>query len=372
MKYIGYYDSKPNRRLMSLAAVNKMDYISSVLERCGYHVNIIACGMLASKKIKKAKEKRGNNTEVIYFTTLKRKKILIGRILLKLYENIRLLLYLLNNVKANEKVIVYHSLLSMRCLYLAKKIKRFYMILEVEEIYNDVSLKSCLSKRMEEKLIHSADAYIFSNKLLNAKYNLEGKPSIVIHGAYQVEPCRIKKTIDNRIHIIYAGTFDLRKGGVLAAISAAEFLSEKYHIHILGFGAAQEVKEVKEKIQSLKLKTKCEITYDGMLTGEDYIDFLQSCAIGLSTQNPEDAFNETSFPSKILSYMANGLRVISIRIPAVENSNVGKYINYYDKQSAIEIANAIMNINFSDGYDSRELLKQLDKEFVKALKEMIQ
>ena len=44
-------------------------------------------------------------------------------------------------------------------------------------------------------------------------------------------------------------------------------------------------------------------------------------------------------------YLANGLRVLSVRIPAVENSAVGGILYYYDKQLPQEIANAIMDID---------------------------
>lgn len=59
----------------------------------------------------------------------------------------------------------------MRCVYWAKKIKRFRLILEVEEIYNDVFLKSKASRRMEERFIKNADKYIFPTELLNQKLN---------------------------------------------------------------------------------------------------------------------------------------------------------------------------------------------------------
>ncbi len=59
-------------------------------------------------------------------------------------------------------------------------------------------------------------------------------------------------------------------------------------------------------------KTKCKITYDGAFYVKKYYEFLQKCHIGLSTQNPYEPFNNSSFPSKVLVYMANGLRVVSV------------------------------------------------------------
>ena len=128
---------------------------------------------------------------------------------------------------------------------------------------------------------------------------------------------------------------------------------------------------MKQVIKDVSGKTKATVTYDGLLSGEDYIRFIQSCQIGLSTQNPDADFNATSFPSKILSYMANGLRVVSIRIPAIETSAVGNDMYYYDKQTPEEIAKAIANIDLLDDYAGRDLILKLDKQFRQEIKEIL-
>ena len=71
----------------------------------------------------------------------------------------------------------------------------------------------------------------------------------------------------------------------MAAAAAAEFLPENYHMHILGFGSDEEVASMRDMVDKLSGNCACSITYDGLLAGEDYIRFLQSCDIGLSTQN---------------------------------------------------------------------------------------
>lgn len=119
-------------------------------------------------------------------------------------------------------------------------------------------------------------------------------------------------------------------------------------------------------------RTKCILTYDGLKLGEEYIRFLQKCQIGLCTQIPDAKYTETSFPSKILVYLANGLQVLSVRIPAVENSEVGEMLFYYDTQSPREIANAIMKIPVGEIYDSRMLLNQLDKDCEKNIKQLME
>ena len=147
------------------------------------------------------------------------------------------------------------------------------------------------------------------------------------------------------------------------AVAAAEWLPENYHVHIIGFGSNIETEHIKNTINKININSKAKVTYDGLLAGEEYIQFLQKCQIGLSTQNPDADFNDTSFPSKILSYMANGLIVVTIRIPAVETSAIGKDVYYYEMQKPKAIAETIMNISMNNSYDGRKRIEELDEKF---------
>ena len=126
-----------------------------------------------------------------------------------------------------------------------------------------------------------------------------------------------------------------------------------------------------DQIQQINRNSVAKVTYDGLLSGEEYIQFVQSCQVGFSTQQPEGAFNETSFPSKVLSYLANGLRVVSIRIEALERSKISSLLYYYDENTPEAIAEAVQNIDFSEEYDSRAVIQQLDQEFVKKVENIL-
>ena len=91
----------------------------------------------------------------------------------------------------------------------------------------------------------------------------------------------------------------------------------------------------------------------------------------MSTQNPQADFNATSFPSKILSYLANGLRVVSIRIPAIEKSDIADKIYFYDKQTPYDIAKAIECVDTTDDYNSRALIQTLSDKFELELKSVL-
>ena len=373
--YIGYYSdlNGVQDRKTAPAADTKMSYIIESLKNIGYEVEVISfCEENSRNRIIKKYDEYDINekSHKVHFFKTYTSKYRIIRVIGRWFTWLSQKKYIQKNCLNEEcKIIIYHSLGLLKLLkFLNGKNKKY--ILEMEEIYADV-INNNKIRQKEIKLAKMASGYIFPTNLLDKEINTEKKPSVIIHGTYKVEKIINKKIFDEeekKIHCVYAGTFDPRKGGCTAAVAATEYLPSNYHIHILGFGSNEEVKKIKEFIKETDKKSKAKVTYDGLLEGEEYINFIQNCQIGLSTQNPDALFNATSFPSKILSYMANGLRVVSIRIRAVEKSDIGNYIYYYDEQTPQNIANAIKNVNFDDNYDSRKLISKLDEKFLKDIK----
>jgi len=375
--YLGYYDvleNKKENRNYVLAASNKMTYICSALRNVGYNVEVVSVAGTKNKKScagKYEKMKDGVNLKLFYsFGRGNKIKNAIDRLIIKW----QLFFYLLKHVKRGEKVLVYHSLGYSKIIKFLKKIIGFKLILEVEEIYSDVSGDN-KTRRIEQDIIDVADAYVFPTELLEEKLNKKNRPSLIIYGTYQVEEDRNcgfeREDLKGKIHLLYAGTFDPRKGGAIAAAAAAEVLPSDYYIHVLGFGSEKDTDNLKEQIKYISEKAEAGVTYDGLLSGEEYIRFVQSCQVGFSTQMPDAAFNETSFPSKVLSYLANGLRVVSVRIKALEKSAIGDLLYFYDEQTPESIAEAVKKIDFSQPYNSRKRIKELDKEFTKQIGEML-
>ena len=175
---------------------------------------------------------------------------------------------------------------------------------------------------------------------------------------------------DDKIHVVYAGTLDPRKGGTVA-VNMASHLTPEYRVHILGFGREEEIRAIKSMCVEVTNRGGASVTYDGLLKGEAYIEFLQKCQIGLSTQNPLAKFNNTSFPSKILSYMSNGLQVVSVDIDAIRRSPVSEYIYFYREQTPEDIARTILNIDWNSPFDTRAVVQNLDYRFVEQMRSFL-
>ncbi len=380
MKYFCYFDYNQcghRERSNPPAAATKILYIAKCLSAIEPTEIVSASGVVGPEPGKARVDHITDRLSVRYFFSLGRRNKVLGKIGTA-FVQLQLFLYLLFRVSKNEKIVVYHSLAYMKLVQLAKKIKRFRLLLEVEEIYADV-LGDGKIRHREMEYFQCADAYLFSTKFLSEKINRGRKPEVIIHGTYQVEPDRkcnffsdsLQDGDPRVIHCVYAGTLDPRKGGATAAAAAAEFLPAQYHIHILGFGSEKEVQNMQEAISNIASRSKARVSYDGLLSGEDYIRFIQSCDIGLSTQNPDAEFNATSFPSKILSYMANGLQVVSVRIPVIEQSAVGDMLYYYDCQTPKEIAGAILSSDGKERCEPKHAIAALSKRFQKELKEIL-
>lgn len=373
LKYIAFYDlpHAPFKRVFSPAAASKIDYILSVLNRVNFEVAIISPSWFdfSKKRIPFTSSKK---------CTINDKLNLIlapsfgGNNKLLSYSKISLSLtwlffYLVFNAKKNEKIVVYHSIWISLPILLAQKLKKFKIVLEVEEIYQDVMTLHPFFDKWENKILEKADSFLFSTDLLKGKLKTT-KPNVVIYGSYFAENQYSKPPNDNKIHLLYAGIIDEAKRGAINALESAKFLSDDYVLHIIGFG---ELNNFLPMLESHNQTALCKAYFHGNKSGADYVTFCQSCHIGLSTQKMEGNYLQSSFPSKILSYLGMGLRVVSGNVECVALSKVNHMINYYLEESPEAIANAIKKIDISDTYNSSELIKELDIEFMSNIKKLL-
>lgn len=366
IKYIGFYDfpDAKKSRVSTLAAINKMDYIADAINQAGFDVHIVSPSWSTGNGEKVTAQKGGtiqlhSHKKVTFCPTFNTENKLTGYLKI-IYSLIWLFFWLVKNVKRNEKILMYHVQWLSLPVRWAKKIKGFQLVLEVEEIYGDVSAIHSYFYVLENKLIASADSYIFSTELLVKKI-APSQPYIIIYGEYKIYPELGNPPGDGKIHLLYAGIIDTHKAGAFNAVEAAKYLSDNYVMHIIGFG---DIVLLKNKIEEINKLNVCQVTYDGILSGEEYIKYCQKCHVGLSTQNMDGEYLNSSFPSKILSYMALGLLVVSCNIECVKISKIGEFIYYYDNNNPKEIAEAIMSIDYNNLRDNASEIQKLNNEFV--------
>ena len=374
IRIITYYNdsSDPIRRNDSPAGHAVVDYLADCLRDVVEHVDIISPSWAIT----------GESCRYIprYDVTISQQITLhkapsigghgaLGHFVKKMLSRLWLIYYLLCHISYREIIFVYHAPSLMFPIAVLSFFKKPRIIMLTEELYSDINEhKNKLTLTSEIAYLRKVSAYIFPTELLSDVVNIYNKPCLILYGAYSQICQNKRKFYDNKIHIVYAGTFEHHKG-VFMAIESALNLPDNYHLHIIGYGTEIEINQVKSHIKKVSMLTSCTVSYDGFFKGEEYRNFIQKCDIGLCSQDPAASFTKTSFPSKILSYLSNGLKVVSIKIETIEKSEIASCICFYEHNQSFEVAQAIIKAA-STNYDL-SIIKTLDKHFRANLAKLI-
>lgn len=366
--YIAYYSTKDGDRIANFAGEDKIDYICEALISIGNKVRIISNVKSKKQYLPTEIVMLETGAELRMFASLPYINIVTHAIDV-LWGYIQLICYILKHVKKDDTVLVYHSLGYRNLFSKLRRIKKFRYLLEVEELFQYIDAAKSSFKSKEDVVFEVPDGFLFSNEILANRVNIKNKPSVIINGIYKIQKSFTEDKDENHIHIVYAGTLERQKG-VDYVIKVAPFLPEKYRMHIIGFGSEKDIKRVKGLIEQSNLENQCVVSYDGLYKGDEYLKFMQNCDIGICVQDEADEFNKYEYPSKIFSYLSNGLQVVVNNLEQVANSSVAPYLIISDSTNPKDIAKAILDSK-GQQIKSEELLKLLDKEFKKEMHSLI-
>lgn len=367
--YVVYYNHKDeiSQRVSNFAGEDKVDYICEVFDRIGEDVMILSNTKSIINKFLRRKIYQDGNRKILMFASLPKTNRLIHAVDV-VYGFCQLSYFLIKNVTNEDIVLVYHSLGYRNLIKKIRRIKRFRYILEVEELFQ--FFDSANSYKKKENIVFSEpDGFIFSNLILNEKINTSYKPSVIINGIYKKEEDYKVTKDDGIIRVVYAGNLEIQKG-VDYVIRAAMKLNGRFELCVIGFGSEQDRKRVKALIEEVNAESSCHVRFDGVLKGKDYLKYLQKCDIGICIQNPRDEFNFYEFPSKIFSYMSNGLNVVVNKLEQIEKSYVNEYVTYAESTSPEDIARAIIHASELN-IDATKVMEKLDCKFLNDMKQLL-
>lgn len=268
------------------------------------------------------------------------------------------------NVTKDDVLIFYHSLYTN---HLFKKIKdsiNCKIILVGAELYSDVS-NNAKDRRLELESYAYSNAHILISDVLKDEIRIN-RPSIIMSGDYRERSFKEPKFSleDHKIHLVYAGTFNPTKGGAALAIESFNYLDNQYVLHILGFGDRKPLDDL-----IAKNKNKDNIIFDGLKTGDDLLKFLSKCDIGLSSQIVSSQFNNSSFPSKIITYSKCGLSVVSTPSVSVTRSPFKDIVSLSNSDNPKDIAEAIKNLKGK--HNQEQFFKTIRDSFSKQFIELV-
>ncbi|WP_157754932.1 hypothetical protein [Variovorax boronicumulans] len=365
---MAFYDKNPAKsfRNVSPAAVNKINYIAGSFQRIGCDIEIVSPTWRVKPGDSGNSEELGGLFPVRFAPELKYSGIFRG-VLNVLFVNFWLFFFICFKFRRREKVLVYHSLAIIPAIFFARLVKSINVVLQVEELYTSVGNWHSVLKKLEAAYVATVGcSYLLSTEMLENVIP-EHKFRAFVYGAYFFGKKQPDKSRGgrNRIKLLYAGIIDEDKKGAFNAVRAAAYLDGAYELHIVGFG---DVERLLLEIEKCKSKSECKISYDGYMSGSEFDEYCSDFDIGLSTQSSTGEYVSSSFPSKVLTYLLFGMRVVSPQLECLTRSAVGHLVNYYDADDPLKIAEAIVSVNFEDGFSCLDELEALDAEFRDKLK----
>lgn len=374
IQYISHYDHECNasqNRAYSPAGRDITAYVASALVECGIETEVVSLACTKDTRLFYG----AKTYDIPEGFRVSLPATFGGRgFAMKLVRNawqiIQTYAVLPWRIRNRAVVLAYHSVSLSRALRWIKWLRKAKIILQVEEVYADVTDNDKYRAR-EYRMFSAADAFIVPSRSLGQAINRSNKPCVLMHGSYKTADRIACPLQDGKIHVVYAGTFDPVKGGAAGAIAAAQYLDESYVVHIIGFGTAEQIETIQAAVAESNRTSRCQAVYDGLKKGAEFTNYVQRCHIGLSTQNPVGQYNVTSFPSKVLMYMANGLHVVSVDLPVLRESQVNDYIHYCADGSGESVAAAIRQVDLCKDTNVISTLKALNEDFQAAMKKLV-
>lgn len=240
--------------------------------------------------------------------------------------------------------------------------------MEVEEVYSMVWKQSSFNKWKEKSLLKLAtDRSLVVSETLADILNI--KDPIVSYGNYNPYKGEIpQKGVSDTIKLLYSGSIDKARYGGHLSVMAMRYLPSNYILNISGPINDHDKEEFLRLIKDTNKELgRNAINYLGILNDIDYNSILLTSDIALNPQKDGD-FGSFVFPSKILSYLAYNLPVVTTKGKSIINSSLNEILYFCDGYNPEDIAKAILKVDFEKGIDSRGKLENLSLIFKEKLK----
>ncbi|MBP3633977.1 MAG: glycosyltransferase [Oscillospiraceae bacterium] len=372
--YIGFYDTMTDghfSRAVSPAAVRKMDYVIDKIAQLGKDITVVSTARANAKtKGLQNKVRVNDRIKIDYFP--------LGNFSAKLLRSaseklmpLWLFLYCLFRIGKDDKVVYYHSPVTDGAVRIAKKLKKFDLIAEIEEIYSLVWNRNRRDTRSEQRFLRQCTekAIVVSESLKNY---LKHPTAVVSYGSYATCTKPKIRRNDDDIMLVYSGAFDKVKGGAFAALEIMQHLPENYRLVLSGKCSDALLPELHEKIAQINAsRGEDNVRFAGLLPEEDFEQLLRSADIALNLQN-EGAFSGFLFPSKLLTYLCYDLPVVTTPGESITASSLSDILYITGDYDAESIVQTILSVDIDHEDDYRRRLTEMDAQFVRQLGELLQ
>ena len=207
--------------------------------------------------------------------------------------------------------------------YLASKVIRCPYIITVTD---DPELCGCglLYKKTSYYLIKKCSAYIFITGKMNERYNVAGKPYLVMEGLVDIN--EIDSSKDEHINqrdnsdkfiVMYTGSIHriYGIGNLIGGFVDAEIPNSELHIYGDG-DYREEIKQICKNNENIK--------YFGTVLASEVVERQKEASLLVNPRPTNEEYVMYSFPSKNMEYMVSGTPVLTTDLPGMPE----EYKNY--------------------------------------------
>lgn len=368
--YIGWYISPllENEYTGNVPGKLKMRYIAKKIVESGNQLTVLSLAEKKGEFFYSKKVHVEGDIKIIYTGGCGRKGK-IWRFINEGMKKIQFCFYILKECKKDDTIILYHSVTYTKLLARLKHFFNRKVVCEVEEIYGYSAIEDKVWVNKEIEAIKKMDLFIFVNAGIPKLLGIDQSKYVVSYGVCNIPERQNERFDDGKIHVVYAGTVENRKLGAMTAVETAQYLSEEYVVHIIGFGKQDAINSLQAEIQKVNqsVGNHALVQYDGYKSGEELDQFLFQCHIGLSSNVMRPNFANNSFPSKVITYMCHDLSVVLGYADAFYSVPEAKKWTFYMSHDPHAIAEAIVRAPVvRKGYykdDIRRLDLSLNKFF---------
>ena len=274
------------------------------------------------------------------------------------------------------------------------RLKRAKFIYHHQDIYPEILLSegrysrlSALLRRIDASTDQRADRIVVLSGDMARTLNRRGVEDAKIRKINNFDPWTLpvsgdaRRAIDGPLIVVYAGNLGRFQGLEKVFATLVELKDENVEFHFIGDGPLRPGLEQLVKDHSLA-KVNC----DGYMPPSDLADFLRERAhVGLVSLQPGVVFS--AFPSKTMSYLRNGLPVLSavepesdlasmlvshgagwVADPAVDGSMAREIRNVADSRLTLDERGAQAHALYLEQF-SRDIVLQRWVELYRGLKE---
>lgn len=366
MKIVALYPTDSGYSTDGISTKPVIDFLTKALQANGIEVQIISPGIGSKSKGRLKSEQVINEHGV----TVEYPSASAGTST-RAVKQIRLWWWLsrtlMKGTERGEEILVYHSMKLVIPIHILQIIGRVRILLNVGEFFQTLYPMKRWKQVLEKRYIKSAGRYIFVTRLLVDQVKaLRKEPFeyVLLYGPYEREPVIGNQEEKSEItRLLYVGKISADKG-IDRTLALAKYLDGNYEIRILGYCETYDEEKLKTSIELSNESNLCKIIFDGLKYGDAYKEYVQNCHLGLVLQDMDASYNDNSFPSKILSFLANGLEVIAPNIPTIGTSPLGDALYLYENENPSNIANLIKSIDFSQKRNQPNTLTDLKTEFI--------